>query len=156
STVEFTYRMRDLSVAGTSIWDDFYRNEGGIAVEHSGGVLEIYRDDTPDADFADPSTFADGELILSATIAQFLLVLYSSQIPAQTAGLEFDGGSLFERVSRNGRGLTGTNIGNFRMQPDALPELLQARGYNALSESTININAEVPARPVTWGEIKAR
>jgi hypothetical protein len=153
--LEFTYRMRDLTVVGTAIWDDFEHNEGGIGIEYSSGVLEIYRDTTPDADFANTGTFADGEMILSASITSFWLILYSSYLPAQSAALEFTGGTLFDRVSENGVGFTGTNQGDFRMFEGDVPASLVALGYNARSETTINIDDRVPVETTTWGRLKA-
>jgi hypothetical protein len=153
--VEFTYRMRDFAVVTTGIWDDFAHNEGGISVEYGGGILEIYRDASPDADFADASTFADGELLLSATVSKLLFVLYSSRFPAQTGQFAFTGGSLFDRVSEEGVALTGTNQGTFRMHPDLIPDALENLGYNAVSETTINIDPGVAVTPTTWGRIKA-
>jgi hypothetical protein len=154
-TLEFTYRMRNLTVDSWGIWDDFQRNEGGIFVDYRAGILEIYRDTSPDADFADAGTFADGEMILSATVDQLWLILYSSVTPPQSGNLVFTGGTLFDRVSDEGKGFTATDAGNFSMDPDAIPDDLEALGYNALSQTTISINPGVPVSPTTWGRIKA-
>jgi hypothetical protein len=153
--LEFTYRMRNLTVAVTGIWDDFTHHESGIYVEYTGGVLEIYRDTSPDADYVDPGTFADGEMILSASMTWLDLILYSSQTPPQDGGLVFTGGTLFNRVSEAGVGFTANNEGNFAMNPDVIPDNLEELGSNAMSQTVININPGVPVRSTTWGRIKA-
>lgn len=153
--VEYTYRMSGLTMVQWSLWDDFEHNEGGYGLQYEGGLLEIFRDTTPDANFNDPATFADGELLLTGTIPSFALVFWSSYVPPQSAAVQFTGGSLFARVSEHGVGTTAFNSGNFVFNRSSLPAGILQAGYFARSQTKLDVELPVPVQPTTWSGIKA-
>ena len=88
--VEYTYIMDGLVSLGTTV------QSGGTMFSYTtyydGGTFRIYCDDTPDADFADMSTFTDGTLILEGTFSGFHIVTYSFTCSGtQNADIQFTG-----------------------------------------------------------------
>lgn len=154
--VEYSYRMTGSTLNGWGIWDDFEHNQGGTFVTYSGGWLEIYRDTTPDADFANVDTFADGELLLRASLGTLYLTSGSTYYPSQDCLVTFTGGTLFDRVNNHGAGTTGHNVGTFRTNRNQFPAPIAATGYFASSQSQLDIELPVPVQPTTWGGIKAQ
>jgi hypothetical protein len=120
------------------------------------GRIRVYLDLSPDADFADPATFRDGQLVLTANA--FPLQLYTENHCVtgiryvQQAFMTFLGGAWFSRVSQNGVGFVAGNIGEFRGD---IPPALAALGYIGQSNSFIDIIVPNATVPTTWGRIKA-
>ena len=120
------------------------------------GRMRVYLDTSPDADFANPATFRDGQLVLSASA--FPLQLYketncvTGERFVQQAVIRFLGGAWFSRVSSNGVGFLAANQGEFRGD---IPAGLTALGYVGQSHSIIDIVVPNAVQSTTWGRIKA-
>jgi hypothetical protein len=142
---EATFAFDGFVCTEDGMWDSDY-GTGGWFATFPGGTLKIYLDDTPDADFSDPSTFRDGELLLEAQA--FWLILGTE--PPHYAWFTFTGGSLFSVVSKNGAGYRAENPGTFGSAPAPMQDL----GYLAESISTVHVHVPVPTEETTWGRIK--
>lgn len=144
--IEFTYAFDDLVVRSVVVWDDFDNGLSGWWVYPEGGVLRIYRDETPDRTFADPNSFRDGELLLEAEISNM-----SFGSSRHQADLEFTGGTLFSLVSSGGVGFTGRNPGSYETLPgnDPLPAF-----YVARSSSIVEIDLPIQTTSGTWGRLR--
>ncbi len=120
------------------------------------GRISIYLDTSPDADFSNPGTFYDGQLVLQADAHPLQLFMEEHCINGtryvQRAIMTFTGGAWFDRVSKNGVGFFGGDEGEFRGD---IPQGLQALGYIGQSTSVINIVVPNAVEPTTWGRIKA-
>lgn len=127
---------------------------------YTGGKIAIYKDDTPDATYAPfppngsvPSTFIDGELILSGEFTSF--VTQTNNFTAfSTGNLEGDinwtGGSLLERTyNPAGEPCPGLLTGGITWNPDVLID-----GYLFRHDGKIDLNCPVQALDSTWGRIK--
>ena len=120
------------------------------------GRIRVYLDTSPDAEFASPATFRDGQLVLTASA--FPLQLYTEincltgQHFVQQAVITFTGGAWFSRVSHNGVGFLGRNVGEFRGD---IPTGLEALGYIGQSVSAIDVVPTTAVEATTWGRIKA-
>jgi hypothetical protein len=152
---ELTYVVSSLTCEFSGWGEDLVCNAGYDAF-YQNGVLTVYLDQTPDADFANPGTFADGEVVLVARLGRMHLGMHSScmygDATVQEASLTFDSGSWFDLVSRHGTGYAGENVGEF---DGDVPAALKPAGYIGRSNSIINIAAPVATQPVTWGAVKA-
>lgn len=155
-TKQYTYVYRELVSAGTVV------SGGGSFIfydtDYSGGILEVYCDDVATgtaADYANPSTFADGDMILQADLMAFHIATKSFNCSGnQNADLSFTGGSLFNRVSTAGVGWDGIITGLFSVCASVVPDDLEALGYFGLSDTKIDVDCPVPVTPSTWGGIK--
>jgi hypothetical protein len=151
--VEYTYVMDGLISLGTT-----QGGAGSIQIfttNYSGGAFRIYQDTSPDKDWADPATFADGTLILQGTFSGFQIVTYSFTCAGtQNADLQFTGGSLFSRVSSGGVGTTGIDTGVFNLCASTVDDPLEVLGYFARSDTKIDIVPPTPVTPTTWSQIK--
>ena len=120
------------------------------------GRLSVYLDETPDATFASPATFSDGQLVLRADAYPLQLFMETHCVSGvryvQRAILTFTGGAWFDRVSKNGEGYLGANQGQFRGD---ISDALKALGYIGQSTSTIDVLVPNAVEPTTWGRIKA-
>ena len=120
------------------------------------GRISIYLDATPDADFASPATFSDGQLVLRAEAHPLQLFMETHCVSGvryvQRAVLTFTGGAWFDRVSKNGQGYLGANQGEFRGD---ISDGLKALGYIGQSTSVVDILVPNAIEPTTWGRIKA-
>ncbi len=120
------------------------------------GSIRVYLDDSPDADLANPATFRDGQLVLVATAFPLQLFMENSCVTGiryvQRAILQFVGGAWFPRVSRNGVGFAGGNLGEFRGD---VPAGVAALGYVGQSRSVVDIVVPTAVETTTWGRIKA-
>ena len=120
------------------------------------GRISVYLDLSPDADFAHPATFYDGQLVLQADAHPLQLFTETHCITGtryvQRAIMTFTGGAWFDRVSQDGEGFIAGNEGEFRGD---IPQPLQALGYIGQSTSVINIVVPNAVTPTTWGRIKA-
>jgi hypothetical protein len=156
--VEYTYIMTGLTSLGTTVTP---LPPLGQAYEtyYSGGVFRIFEDTSPDADYADMSTFIDGTLILEGVFTNnsFHLNTFSFQCAGtQNATFQFTGGSLFSRVSSGGVGFTGINTGSFTVCSGFVPAAQQGQGYFGMSDTKLDVETPTPATPSTWGQIKSQ
>ena len=120
------------------------------------GRISFFLDLTPDADFADPATFLDGELVLDAKAERLDLwflsdCMYGTEF-GQRSDLQWTGGGWFDRVSSNGVGYAGENLGRF---DGDIPDPIRSAGYVGRSMSRIDIFKPVATAPITWGRVKA-
>lgn len=145
---EVTYAFTDLVCTATGMWDDLDHNKGGWFAEFGGGKFRVYLDESPDADFANPATFQDGELLVEAQSMWFVL----GTEPTQLGYFRFTGGSLFDRVSKDGVGYIAENLGSI---DGDVPAALEAFGYGARSSGAIDVHVPVPVEETTWGQVKA-
>ncbi len=120
------------------------------------GRISVYLDATPDADFANPASFRDGQLVLRADAHPLQLFTETHCIMGtryvQRAIMTFTGGAWFDRVSQDGEGFLAGNLGEFRGD---IPDPLKALGYIGQSTSVVNIVVPNAVIPSTWGRIKA-
>jgi len=137
---------------------------GGTYVTYAGGTMSIYLDPAPDADFANTSTFRDGELVLQAQLQETGITdddpqencpMYDDQ-PDVHWYCAFTGGSWFYRVVSRGNGLTGIGKGELPGHyPELVPEALRALGYVLRIDGSLDIVGPVATQPVTWGHVKS-
>jgi hypothetical protein len=151
--VEYTYIMTDLVSQGSVVNGPYW------LTNYSGGFFAVYCDSTPDADFADMTTFTDGTLILQGTFTGFHTNVRTSGICSgnQNADFQFTGGTLFDRVSDvNNVGYLGTNTGAFTVCATIPPTQQQQQGYFAASDTKLDVIAPVPTERKSWGSIKSK
>jgi len=144
---EYTYVYRGLVSQGTTNLFNVI-----FTTNYSGGVLEIYCDTAQDADFADKTTFMNGDMILSATLLNFTTVTKTSNVSgSQNADIAFTGGSLVNRLV----GCTSAIItGAFSVYNGFVPAAQQAQGYFGFSDTKIDAQCPTPVDASSWGRIK--
>jgi hypothetical protein len=157
---EITWIASGATCNGYGNWDDFNCNRGGTIIDFGGGTISFFLDTTPDADFTNPSTFQDGELILVANTPAMHVsnddpdgYCVTDDRPDVYLSFSFVGGSWFNRLAPGtvsyGRGeIPGS-------YPDMIPEPLRALGYVLRIDGSIDVVGPVAAEPVTWGHVKA-
>jgi len=154
---ELTYVFEGASCTQWGVWDDFQCLVGGIYGTFQNGTLAFYLDSSPDADFASPQTFRDGELVLLAQLSSILVLNNdptSCPLPAPDvyASFVFVGGSWFSGVSHQGVVLSAGSEGE--LDGDVPPDL-QALGYTFRVDGSVDIDGPVATSPTTWGRVKA-
>ena len=120
------------------------------------GSIRVFLDTTPDADFANPASFRDGQQVLVANAYPLQLFMENDCVTGiryvQQAVMQFRGGAWFSRVSQNGVGFIAGNQGEFRGD---VPAGLIALGYVGQSHSKVDIVVPNAVASTTWGRIKA-
>jgi len=145
SAYEVTYTYEQFICNDHGNWNDSNNYTNNWYANYSSGIIRIYLDDTPDADYSDPNTFKDGTMLLEAMYDSLLL----GTVPSLVGQFHFTGGTLFDRVSRNGVGYIGHNIGAYWCYA---PIDIWLLGYVGTTHSTIDIYVPYPS---SWGEIKS-
>ena len=125
--------------------------------EFSDGYFRLYSDNTPDHDFSTQSTFQDGDLLLEARVPRYSFWSGAGYpcpecYPGHFGDVEFTGGLLFDRVSRDGVGYSGS-IGQTSFREAPLDSLLRP-GTNYSTHGRLGLNIPVPVHETTWGKIK--
>jgi hypothetical protein len=148
---EYTYVISDLVSGGWTEWfDPIPPGDGGWFVEFTGGVLRIYKDSANAANYDNRSTFSNGEVLFEADCTRLVI----GYIPGiDLPEIHFTGGTLFDRVSKDGAGLPGTLDWSF--DTDEVPADLTALGYRGLVTGVVQVNFPVGVEPATWGRLKA-
>jgi hypothetical protein len=155
---ELTYVFEGASCTQWGVWDDFECLVGGIYGTFQNGTVAFYLDSSPDANFAIPQTFRDGELVLLAQLSSVLVLNYdptncpSLPAPDVYAYFMFVGGSWFSRVSNHGVGWNAVSEGEL---DGNVPPDLQALGYTFRVDGSVDIDGPVATSPTTWGRVKA-
>ncbi len=162
--VEYTWVTTDQLSAGGA----FGHNDDDCvlhSLDAQGGLFKILRDPTPDADLSDPSTFADGEVLLRGRFPDIISPSTFSLInwwcPDNTGGqvvefyLKFDGGTVFPILSPTKPEMDAVVVGTFEIGDQLPPEILDL-DYFAQLEATVQVEDTVPVQPTTWGRIKAK
>jgi hypothetical protein len=123
----------------------------------SGGALSIYLDTTPDADFTNVATFADGELVLLMENLAVILMDVDDPGPSCSGpyfdlfmGFDFTGGSWFSRVDNVF--LWSVFDGEIDGQ---VPPALQALGFTFRGDGHVDIHQTLATKQVTWGRVKS-
>jgi hypothetical protein len=136
---------------------------GGPLAAYEGGVLSLYLDVSPDADFTNPPTFRDGELVIHGGIEFFW---FAESDPGEScyghpddpdiyALFDIVGGSWFPGVG-GGNAPYGVFKGELTgHNPDNVPDELKALGYVLRIDGVMDIFAPVATQPTTWGRVKA-
>ena len=158
---EITYAITGLAYLGSWVWDGGPPGGslewGGTFHEFSDGYFRLYADDAPDHDFSDPSTFQDGDLLLEARVPSYKFWSGAGYpcpqcYPEHFGDVEFTGGLLFHRVSRDGVGYRGnmvqTSFGEAPLDSLLLP------GTSYPTHGRLGLSIPVPVRETTWGKIK--
>lgn len=149
---ELTYAYTAFECTGYGMWDDFEHGIGGPFTVWESGTFRVYLDDTPDANFAVPSTFQDGEIVLEGSPGD--LFLWSGDpSESQSMSVHFTGGTWFEDVSSDGAGWLANTHGLFGGE---VPPAMALLGY--IGESTISymdVISPVAVEATTWGKIKS-
>ncbi len=152
--VEYTYVYSGLTSGGTAV-----SGSGLTAVydtDYAGGILRVYADPAMNSDFANPSTFADGEMILELSLSNFHTTTLAINCSGNQSGsFHFTGGTLFSRVSAGGVGFDGVFTGLFSVCTNLIPSAQQAQGYFGLSDTKLDIDPPVPTERKSWGRIKS-
>lgn len=150
--VEYTYIMSGLVSGGTS------PNGPYLLTSYTGGFFAVYCDSTPNADYADMSTFTDGTQILTGAFSGFHTNVRSTGACSgnQNADFQFTGGTLFSRVSDAGVGYLGINTGAFTTCPTIPPTQQQQQGYFAASDTKLDVSEPVPVEKSSWSLIKQK
>lgn len=151
-TKEYTYVYSDLTSQGTIV------TGGGSFIfydtAYNGGVLRVYCDPAMDSDFANPASFANGDLILEAAVTNFSTSTRSFTCSGnQNAEITFTGGSLLSRLAGFQCGII---TGLFSVCTSQVPAARQAEGYFGLSDTKIDVDCPVPSENSTWGRIKTQ
>lgn len=145
---EYTY-VFELTSSGWMHWYDPWNDVGGVWLQFTNGVLRIYRDNYPSARYDDRATFSNGEMLFEADCT----TLVYGYLPGISAPhVRFKGGTLFDRVSKDGVGYTGTL--DWSLDTDEMPADLTALGYRGLVAGTVLVDFPVGVEPATWGRLK--
>lgn len=152
---ELTYAFRDFACAFSG-WGEDLVCSAQYDAWFDGGRISVFLDVTPDADFANPATFLDGELVLEARSDQLHLwflthCMYGDEY-GQRSDLQWIGGAWFDRVSRGGVGYAGENLGRF---DGDVPNAIRNLGYVGRSASSVDAFKPLATTPTTWGRVKA-
>ena len=156
---ELTYVFEGSTCAEWGNWDS-PPCDGGIYGMFSSGTVSFYLDTTPDADFTNPSTFRNGEIVLVAETPVVVVLDADPQgvcpmlpdEPDMTAYLTFVGGTWFSLVSNQGVGFNGKSEGEL---DGNVPAELRALGYTFRVDGSVDIYGPVAVTSATWGSIKA-
>lgn len=152
--VEYTYVYSGLTSAGTLV-----SGTGLTSVydtDYAGGILRVYADPAQNSDFADMSTFSDGEMILELVLSNFHTTTLAINCSGNQSGsFQFTGGTLFSRVSAAGVGYEGVFTGLFSVCANLIPSAQQAQGYFGLSDTKLDVDPPVPTERSSWGSIKS-
>lgn len=152
-TKEYTFVYSGLVSQGTVV------SGGGAFIfydtQYTGGTLRVYCDTNLNADYANPGTFADGDMILEASLSDFLTSTKSFNCSGTlNTDLQFIGGSLFNRVSLGGIGFDGIATGLFSVCNSFVDDPREAEGYFGLADTKVDVIEPVPVEQKSWGEIK--
>ncbi len=150
---EYTWEIPTVTCAATSNWDDFDNDRGGVISYFNDLQLNVYEDETPDANINHPGTYADGVLVLTLHFDDFELRNFSAQYDFEDifGACEATGGAWFDRLSVNSTGPSG----NFRGWYPASGNLEPPFGAIARIAGRIQFDCSVPVRATTWGRLKA-
>jgi hypothetical protein len=160
---EMTYVIQGGIGGAYGMWDDMPCS-GGMFSSFYGGMMSIYLDTTPDADFMNAPTFQDGELVLQA---QVQAIDITDDDPYENCPMvddrpdvrmyfAFSGGAWLYKVMSGGIGLSAIGDGELPGHyPELVPEALRSLGYMLRIDGTMDIFGPVKTRPVTWGHVKA-
>jgi hypothetical protein len=156
---ELTYSFDGSTCTEVGNWDSFTCSSGEYGV-FRGGTFTLYIDSTPDADFANLTTFRDGDAVLIAlTTATYVTdddphesCPWRSDEPDLSSFFLFVGGLWFDRVSSHGDGLEGICNGELE---GSVPSELQSLGYVFPADGIVDVYGPVPVASTTWGRVKA-
>jgi hypothetical protein len=157
---EITWVVSGATFQGYGNWDDFACGRSGTDYGYSGGTISVFLDETPDADFANPSTFQDGEMVLSAQTQAIHLTnddpdgyCVTDNRPDVYLSFTFNGGSWFSRVAHGSLSFGNGEIpGSY---PDMIPAPLRPLGYVLRIDGSMDVVSPVATEPVTWGHVKS-
>jgi hypothetical protein len=146
----WTFYMYDLVATGAS------RNGNVVTVFYTGGKIEVHEDKvntpaycygstTPPNECA-PSTFVDGELVLSAHMNNFMIVQNTQTGTGSFSSddVMFDGGSQLGNLPTTMGYTIGSDINAYANQ-----------GYQHYAFGHVNLLVTTPTKPTTWGHIKS-
>ncbi|MGH7726021.1 MAG: hypothetical protein ACREOU_11400 [Candidatus Eiseniibacteriota bacterium] len=150
---EYTYLFRDLTATGSDFAAPFlfifYTNGRFRIFEDpiAGGTAHNYGINPPNA--TAPSTFTDGTLILGGVVSNFVLTLDTTNNNGSFNGdITFDEGTQSGSIppaQLNGWTFAGLTSGGGTGAPE---------GYVHQVDGEIRVPDVVPARPVSWGNVK--
>lgn len=158
---ELTYTFTGLTCDGSG-WGELQCNGDDFAY-FGGGMLTVYLDDTPDADYANPGTFSDGQVVLRASFASlhgldvywytYCSWLEGTDHTEQHGWLQFTGGAWFDLVhDNNDVGYSATDTGEF---DGDVPDAIRQVGFTIRTTSSIDIQTPLATQTSTWGAVKA-
>jgi hypothetical protein len=152
---ELTYVFAGTTcISSSPAWPDCGRGSWGLFV---GGLLWVYLDMTPDADFTNGETFTDGELVLVANQVEHRVTdtdggAVCSNSDDWTSQFFFYDGTWFPRISdpQMMRASLGAEIDG------DVPAGLAAVGFTFHVQSgDIAFEHIVAVEPTTWGRVKS-
>jgi hypothetical protein len=158
--VEFTFVQREL-VFLTADQAGIPGVPGTAHQVYGGGRLEIHADHTPDASFAAPTSFGDGDAVLVARCEQLSFVYssgarHSFESPiVMSAGLVLTGGTEMGRLAETPGAFRMRQVARVVMERSALDPERTALGYSGRLEGAIELRPETAVAPTTWSRIKS-
>jgi hypothetical protein len=158
-TKEFTFYVHGLISQGTTSQGSpsmmFYQTQ------YSGGTIEIYQDNAPNATFAPnppnalvPSTFTDGgPPILTGSFTSFLVEsnnFTTYDVGNIEGGINWTGGTLYPQLSQgSSQPCPGLFMGGTTWYPGVM-----FPGYIYRHDGKIDLQCPTPTRSSTWGRLK--
>jgi hypothetical protein len=73
--------------------------ESGNSQSYGPGTIVLYEDDLTAADYANPSTFADGTVILSGTFYDFTRTLFTASLGSGVGKVDWTGGTRLGEIA---------------------------------------------------------
>ena len=154
-TNQYTYYISNMNPVNVQNFGSFY-----IIDYAPGGSIEVWEDNKGSGTFLDyginppngtaPSTFVDGSLFVLGTLNQFQIVLNTATGSGSfEAVFTMTGGSQLANVPPNQR------VG-WTFAGTTANEINRPVGYDHQVDGQIFLNEPVPARPSSWGAVKAR
>jgi hypothetical protein len=146
-SVEYTYVYDNLVSVGTQVI-------GGsiFDTDYTGGRLRVFCDPSQDSDFSNLASFANGTLILEASLSGFRTHtdIFSCAGDQNADITAYTGGSLVDLMD----GCTGAITGLFSTCASVVPDTQEGQGYFALSDTKLDSACPTPVEESTWGKIK--
>ena len=141
---------------------DFYNYEYTIAVTdlvlntdanpqlYANGLIVLYQDSTPDADFGSPGTFTDGTVILSGLVTSLERWVFTSTLGNAMGMVDWTGGSSLNEMALEDQ------VGWAFLSPTNNSTTLVEAGYDEAWDGKVEPESPVvDLEKVSWDGLKA-
>lgn len=116
----------------------------------AGGAVAIYEDAATPADWANPTTFADGTLVLAGTLGVFQRTMVTSSLGSGAGSVDWSGGSLLDLLAPADRTGWPLLTAVSRAATQVLP------GYSERWDGKVEPQEDVVSTEQrSWSELKA-
>lgn len=134
----------------TIVVSGLVQDTSGTTSLFSNGTVTIYQDAATGADWTAPSTFTDGTVVLSGTLAAFQRTMLTSTLGSGAGAVDWTGGSLLDQLAPTDRTgwpfLTSVSRAASQVQP----------GYLERWDGKVEPQEEVVSTEErSWSELKA-